>query len=165
MRKGIIYKTRSRIVDVNELDSGNFEVEGKEYTPEEFECEFEPEKSLKEEFKCGNFFIKKEGLHIKIQHRSMDFSLRIYAGARVDEWYEQMTASTEARDAISIIASGIKVFAIESIQNAKFFHDFTQWFTDYHTKPALSKEEDQEIIKEQKEMYEEEHKDDGERPA
>ena len=152
-------------MDVKELDGGNFEVEGKEYTLEEFSREFEPEKSLKEALKCGNFFIKKEGLYIKIQHRSMDFSLRIYAGARVDEWYDQMTCDSERRDAINFIASGIKVFAIESIQNAKFFHDFTHWFTDYHTQPALSEEEDQEIIKEQKEMYEEEHKDDGERPA
>lgn len=163
MQKKLVYKRRPLIVDVKELENGDFEVEGKKYTPEEFEAEFEPEKSNNEAVSVGSFIIKKEGHSIKIQHKKLDFSTRIYAGAMIDIWFEKMTGSVEARRGMDILASGIKYFTISAIQSPKFFHSFCIWNKKYNEEIAkeakVSEGEDQRILQEQKAMYEEEHKD------
>lgn len=163
MQKKLVYKRRPLIVDVKELENGDFEVEGKKYTPEEFKAKFEPEKSNNEAVSVGSFIIKKEGHSIKIQHKKLDFSTRIYAGAMIDIWFEKMTGSVEARRGVNILASGIKYFTISAIQSPKFFHNFCIWNQKYNEEIAeaakVSEEEDQQILQEQKAMYEEEHKD------
>lgn len=163
MQKKIIYKRRPLVVDVKELENGDFEVGGRKYTPEEFEAEFEPEKSNSEAVSVGSFIVKKEGLHIKIQHKKLDFSTRIYAGAMVDMWFEKMTKDLESRKGMDIVASGIKYFTISAIQSSQFFHDFCIWNHERNEGRAeaarVSEEEDQKILEEEKAMYEEEHKD------
>lgn len=163
MKKELIYKKRPLVVDVKELENGDFEVEGRKYTPEEFEAEFEPEKSNSEAVSVGSFIVKKEGLHIKIQHKKLDFSTRIYAGAMVDVWFEKMTKDLTSRQGMDIIASGIKYFTISAIQSSQFFHDFCIWNHERNEGRAeaarVSEEEDQKILEEEKAMYEEEHKD------
>lgn len=163
MKKKLVYKRRPLVVDVKELENGDFEVEGKKYTSEEFKAEFEPEKSDNKAVSVGSFVIKKEGLHIKIQHKKLDFSTRIYAGAMVDVWFEKMTKDLESRKGMDIVASGIKYFTISAIQSSQFFHDFCIWNQKRNDEVAesakVSEEEDQRILQEQKAMYEEEHRD------
>ena len=87
-------------------------------------------KSKPSGFLMENFYMKKEDAtgKLKFEHKSGDFSFRIWAGAYLDGYYETLKQNA---DNASAILSGIKTFTIMSIQEPKFFADFTLWFKDY----------------------------------
>lgn len=127
---------------------------------EEFKEKYEPyETKHGEVISMGAFALHDEGTYLKIQHRSKDFSMRLYSGPLTGEWFNNFKDNKES---IDLIASGIKFFSITALQNPGYFRDFCKWNKEYFDKLAeqkvVSEEEDQEIIKEQKAMYDGEHR-------
>ena len=106
----------------------------------------------------GQFNLSKKNLDIIFSHRKGDFSVRLFSGALVDVIFNQYSSKSIAT-AMENILSGIKLFVIKSLQDPSFFHEYMMWDFNRSEKLAqeslssLSKDEDDKILEEEKESY------------
>lgn len=105
-------------------------------------------------FLMDNFYMKKEEAtgKLKFEHKSGDFSFRIWAGIYLDGYYNSLK---ENADNAAVILSGIKTFVIMCLQEPKFFLDFTVWFKEYmkeKAEPATEDEHEADLEKVKRDM-------------
>lgn len=79
-----------------------------------------------------NFYISKEATtnRLKIEHKSGDFSFRIWAAEHLERYFDEWTKGEFAK-AWAEVFSNIKIFIILSIQYPEYHQAWMQWHSEY----------------------------------
>ena len=102
----------------------------------------------------GRFLVTEENNFIKVTHDTKEFNFRIAASDYFISSFFNNLKSEEMVEAYTVAFSAISMFTRMSVSDFTFVADFIKWYEARGVKQELTKEEDDEILKEEKALYE-----------
>ena len=110
----------------------------------------------KTQIKVGSYQIERESKHIKISHENKSFVLHMGATDSDAQGFFDQVKMEDGKKYFELIFSCIQVFDTLAIQNPEYMQKWLSWHNGYfdELKKELTPEEDQQVIDEEKALYE-----------
>ena len=102
----------------------------------------------------GRFLVTEENNFVKVTHDTKEFNFRIAASDDFITSFFNNLKSEEMVEAYTVAFSAISITTNMMLSDFTFVSDFIKWYESRGEKKEITKEEDDEVLKQEQALYE-----------